>query len=59
MTDRKLISFMVVTLDGFYAGPDDEFELKRQPMNTFLVEVTVFHPYGGFRHVDVKRTGAR
>ena len=26
MTDRKLISFMVVTLDGFYAGPDDEFD---------------------------------
>jgi dihydrofolate reductase len=23
---RKLISFMVVTLDGFYAGPDDEFD---------------------------------
>jgi len=26
MTDRKLISFMVVTLDGFYAGPNDEFD---------------------------------
>jgi dihydrofolate reductase len=26
MSDRKLISFMVTTLDGFYAGRNDEFD---------------------------------